>query len=105
MLFRRKHARDEIPTLHDLVEDEAPTTLNTDTARVPARKHAPSTAEENKVTTATSAQSRSTVETTIEAMIGEILNRHMQNAHKEITRAVLTEVRARLRRDERAKTS
>lgn len=35
-------------------------------------------------------------EVAIEAMVTEILNRHMENARREITQNVLSEVRARL---------
>lgn len=108
MLFRRKDPRDEIPTLHNLVEDES-VTAQTDAVRASAPKDTPALSAEHPVMSAANAaapraQSRSAFEATIETLVGEILNRHMQNAREEITRAVLTEVRARLRRDERAKT-
>lgn len=40
--------------------------------------------------------SKTAFETAIEAMVTEILNRHLETARKEIIRAVLAEVRARM---------
>lgn len=44
----------------------------------------------------TSGASKTAFEAAIEAMVTEILNRHLETARKEIIRAVLAEVRARM---------
>jgi hypothetical protein len=108
MFFKRKRARDEIPTLRDLVEDGSAAPQAT--ADAPAPDEPPETPQDRlAVTTSNPAadsrpQARSAFEATIETMVAEILNRHMQNAREEISRSVLTEVRARLRRANGGKT-
>ncbi|MGH8503468.1 MAG: hypothetical protein ACREVE_13545 [Gammaproteobacteria bacterium] len=106
MFFKRKDARDEIPTLHDLVEDGSAAPQ----PGAPAPDEPPE-AQPDRLAVTTSdpgadsrPQARSAFEATIENLVAEILNRHLHNARDEITRSVLTEVRARLRRADGGKT-
>ena len=108
MFFKRKDARGEIPTLHDLVEDGSAAPQQTADARAPDQ---PPEAPQDRLAVTTSnpaadspPQARSAFEATIETLVAEILNRYMHNARDEITRSVLTEVRARLRRANGGKT-
>lgn len=95
MLVKRKKTQDNIPTLSELVDEEV--------ASDGAEPVASESTHERPAGAATAAESsesqarmRSPFEISIEAMVAEILNRHMANARDEITRSVLTEVRARL---------
>jgi hypothetical protein len=93
MLVKRKKPRDDVPTLHDLVEEHAAIS-ETEPAAEGTAPDSAATARATEQTEQT--RMRSAFEIAIEAMVSEILNRHMAKAHEEITRSVLAEVRARL---------
>jgi hypothetical protein len=94
MLVKRKKPRDDVPTLNDLVEEpEAPPQAG---SREEGPRAAAPTASPSPASGENQARSRSAFEVTVEAMVAEILNRHMASARDEITRSVLAEVRARL---------
>jgi hypothetical protein len=94
MLVKRKKPRDDVPTLNDLVEEE-----ETGSRIGPAEEvvsDGASAASPAAAPREHQARARSAFEVTVEAMVAEILNRHMASARDEITRSVLAEVRARL---------
>lgn len=102
MLVKRKKPRDDIPTLTDLVEDHSPDLERSETEF----------AAEHSVAVPSSAgpsvphgRVRSAFEVAVEAMVAEILNRHMARAREEITRSVLAEVRSRLHGGSRGKAA
>lgn len=95
MLVKRKKAQDNIPTLSELVDEEAAAVETEPTASESTHERAPSAATANE-SSESQARMRSPFEISIEAMVAEILNRHVANAREEITRSVLAEVRARL---------
>ena len=89
---------DHIPLLDDLIVPGEATKSNRDHAeQIQANANSgtlPAHAVKQKPPT--SSLTKTAFEAAIEAMVTEILNRHLETARKEIIRAVLTEVRARL---------
>jgi hypothetical protein len=103
VLVKRKRPRDEVPTLNDLVEEPSPgqgdRTVAEELEHGAAQSGAPPGDQ-----TEHPARTRSAFEVAIEAMVSEILNRHIASAREEITSSVLAEVRTRLAGSSRAQT-
>lgn len=87
---------EKIPTLDELIVPGDPELKSQQTNPPSEAQDHPDQSESTEASPTEYRKPKTAFEATIEAMVTEILHRHIEHARKEITQMVLSEVRARL---------